>query len=382
MNAILSRSAFYFCVPLVVPALLLFFIFNVPENYYSGVIFLPALSVIIFFPSFFLADRSFKHDIFYSINLLRQTPEYLNLFARLYAFFILFFCFIDLIVNGVKLLEPGGYADLSATGTHVRHISNMVWTLVPVAYFCVSKPWLRKVLIFCAVVFPILFVDRNRLIQTFYCLVFLSISMKQGKSFSSSKLIFSLVCVLAGFAFLGFIRSGEDAFVVSSSGYYLEENSYPLAGWFEILPVGLQQILLYIVSPLFNFATIFESEYRDSSLLVAQIFPFLLNGSSEANIPVLVPRFNVGTEFFPFLLAGGAWLVVISVVLAAIILFLAKNLFQKNTNIFTLLIFLRVSYCSLMLGFAPQLFTYTNFVFVFLCLFIWYMSNFCYTKLK
>jgi hypothetical protein len=40
--------------------------------------------------------------------------------------------------------------------------------------------------------------------------------------------------------------------------------------------------------------------------------------------------------------------------------------FLNNSNIFNFLIFLRLSYCAMMMGFAPQFYTWTTFGFVVL----------------
>ena len=88
----------------------------------------------------------------------------------------------------------------------------------------------------------------------------------------------------------------------------------------------------------------------------------------------MVERFNVGTEFYPWLLYGGMSLAVCSLFFLVVSFFLVSKLFEKRSNIFTLLIFLKVSYTLLFMGFAPQFYILLNFVFIFLMFALWRVS--------
>lgn len=376
MIAILRSTSFYFCFPLFFTTSLLFIVFNLPPHYYAGALFLPIVTFLIFIPSFFITSHFPKKDIFYSINKLKLSSSSFKYVANAYALFLLFFCVVDLSVNGLKILHPESYADFSSVGMHVRHISNMVWTLVPIAYFCVSRAWVRKTLVASAVIFPILFMDRNRLIQVFYCLTILFILSREGKPIIWIKVLMSILCVLIVFVFLGFAKSSDSAFVINNLGSDVSGNVYPLSHWFELLPSAMQQICLYITTPLFNFSTIFEIGYRDTTSFYSQLFPFLLNNDAAVKeAPIWIQRFNIGTEFYPFLLAGGLWFVLLMLIVAIVMLQVSKMAFQRYPNIFTLLIFLRISYCALMIGFGPQMFIYTNIGFIVVCFGLWILST-------
>ncbi|MCT9627656.1 hypothetical protein HWD94_21430, partial [Pseudarthrobacter equi] len=64
---------------------------------------------------------------------------------------------------------------------------------------------------------------------------------------------------------------------------------------------------LYIGAGPYNFGAMLAKDYVNASFLVNQLVP--LSGSiatAGTGIPLDAPNINVGTEFFPFLLAGGA----------------------------------------------------------------------------
>ena len=111
--------------------------------------------------------------------------------------------------------------------------------------------------------------------------------------------------------------------------------------------------------------------YANTSFLINQIVP--MNGSvatAGTDIPLDAPTINVGTEFFPFLLAlGPVGAVAAMCVLYGMLLWSVQRL-RPTVPLFSLLIFLRVSYVCVMSPFAPQAFIWTNAGFIGLCLFM------------
>lgn len=109
--------------------------------------------------------------------------------------------------------------------------------------------------------------------------------------------------------------------------------------------------------------------YSNASFLINQIIP--LNGSvatAGTDIPLDASNINVGTEFFPFLLAWGPVGAVAAVFLLYALLLWSVRRLRPTVPLFSLLIFLRVSYVCVMSPFAPQAFTWTNVGFIGLCL--------------
>lgn len=293
----------------------------------------------------------------------------------LFCLVLLVFCVADLKVNGLKILAPESYADLSSTGTHVRHVSNMSWVFVVLAFFIrtrfFSMFWLS-----CGFLFPVLFVDRNRLLQALFCYGFLK--LYRSTPVERRRIMMMLGCIVvtivALFLAVGVYRSG-DAFVVESSGATIIEGYFPLRPYFSSLPPTLQQLLLYIGSPIFNFVGLLFSGTREPSVLIAQTLPFLKSTADTFELGFAVPRFNVGTEFLPFVLFGGYEAVIVGYVLQVIGCAAALLLYARTGSIFFLLLLLRFLYCAVMMGFAPQFFTYTNYGFVVICIALFLVSN-------
>ena len=291
---------------------------------------------------------------------------------------------VDVYVNGFKLLDPLSYAELNGNGRYIRHISSLCWTLVPIAYIFHHQAKLKPWLIIYSVVFSIIIIDRNRLLAAFYTLALCSALTPDSAKISPSaiatkarnRLLLISMVVIAAFSGLGALRSGLDAFMVESSGATLREGMLPLRDIFYFIPPLLQQIILYIAMPMVNFATVFSEGFLNSEFLLSQLSPFgrdMFDAYPYA--PILVARFNVGTEFFPWLTYGGFLLVVPSFAFMVICFVLAERLFKKLPNIFTLLIFLRLSYLMLFMGFAPQFYILLNIGFIVLMLILWAISS-------
>jgi hypothetical protein len=183
------------------------------------------------------------------------------------------------------------------------------------------------------------------------------------------------VLFISIFAIVGHFRSGS-GFMVPSSGSALKEGAFPLALSFYYLPDLLQQVVLYLTTPIFNFATIVSHDFINPDFLLSQLSPF---GREQFDVypyaPVLVPRFNVGTEFYPFLLYGGLTLFGCAFYIFLLAFALAVILFRKYPNIFTFLIFIKLSYGVLFMGFGPQFYILLNVMFILLMFVLWFLSK-------
>jgi hypothetical protein len=140
---------------------------------------------------------------------------------------------------------------------------------------------------------------------------------------------------------------------------------------YRAAPLGLKWLLLYGSAGPYNFSAMLAKHYSNASFLINQVVP--MNGSvatAGTDIPLDAPTINVGTEFFPFLLAlGPLGAVAAAFVLYGLLLWSVRRL-RPTVPLFSFLIFLRVSYVCVMSPFAPQAFTWTNAGFIGLCLFM------------
>lgn len=282
---------------------------------------------------------------------------------------------LDVLTNGFKILDPASYAELSSIGRYVRHVSSLCWTLIPIAFVYYSNN--RKVrlsIVMYALIFPILIVDRNRLFLSFYSLALcIAASNPQFRLKHAVSLVVALLLV---FGIVGLFRSGSEAFMVESSGDFIKEGMYPLRSYYYYLPQQIQQIVLYITTPLFNFATVLSTDFRSDTFLLSQISPFNRESFElYPYSPILIPRFNVGTEFFPWLLYGGFLWVIFPVFIMILTFFWSVSLHKKYRNMYTFLIFIKISHTVLFSAFAPQFFILLNFAFIVMMIGLWSLSS-------
>jgi hypothetical protein len=235
------------------------------------------------------------------------------------------------------------------------------WILPPAGLLCFRSRQAQTLLIAIGLIFPILVIDRNRLFAALFSLA-LTFALQRPKSpLLSWKIIVPfLLGGLAVFSLLGAIRSGT-----------LANLNLPFSKLFRVSPEGAKWLLLYVSAGMYNFSSIMAKEYYDVSFLTAQLVP---SSGSVATlgtaIPLDAPTINVGTEFFPFLMAFGWCGAMVSVIALYCMLLWSVVLLRDGITIWRLLIFLRISYVSVMSMFAPQAFTWTNFGFVAVCLMI------------
>ncbi|MBB3815242.1 hypothetical protein FHY13_003627 [Xanthomonas arboricola] len=270
------------------------------------------------------------------------------------------FCIVDVALFPVPLFsDPSSYATLSPLRAHVRHISNMCWILPPIALLCVRHRGLRAAMVVLGFVFPIVVIDRNRIFAGLFSFVLVMLLRRDPSRRLPWKTIGLLVLAGGGvFSILGALRSGSLATV-----------ALPFSAVYRAMPQGVQWLLLYISAGPYNFGAILAKGYVNASFLVNQLVPF--SGSianAGTGIPLDAPNINVGTEFFPFLMAWGAPGALLALLALYAGLLWSVRLLDSSLSIFHVLIFLRIAYACLMSPFAPQAFTWTNFGFIALCL--------------
>ncbi|OAX89342.1 hypothetical protein A7D16_00135 [Xanthomonas nasturtii] len=270
------------------------------------------------------------------------------------------FCIADVVLFPIPLFsDPSSYASLSPLRAHVRHISNMCWILPPIALLCVRHRGLRAAMVALGFVFPIVVIDRNRIFAGLFSFVLVMLLRREPARRLPWKTIGLLVLACGGvFSILGALRSGSLATV-----------ALPFSAFYRAMPQGVQWLLLYISAGPYNFGAMLAKGYVNASFLVNQLVPF--SGSiatADTSIPLDAPNINVGTEFFPFLMAWGAPGALLALLALYAGLVWSVRRLNGSLSIFHVLIFLRIAYACLMSPFAPQAFTWTNFGFIALCL--------------
>ncbi|MBY0292311.1 MAG: hypothetical protein K2W92_03385 [Alphaproteobacteria bacterium] len=329
-----------------------------------------------------------------------------NKYAMAFGFFILVFCMIDLYLRGpILFTNPTSYYTFSPLEKYVRYICIMCWTLIPISLFCTKNKIIRTIFISTAILFPILAVDRNRLFSSFYVIIvsfFIIYKEKIKQNFNYKKFFYTLcsLAVAVGlfmevFSFVGSKRSSSKIQNFISYDYrpillkkisqhsklsHVNADDIPILKvndfFIRNAPTALIWPMVYSSASIFNFSAIHNIDYRDPDHLNYQLFrAFRSDLPAKAQdltpLPLPLPNLNVGTEFFPFVLYAGTPLVIFSFFIICIIYFFYIRLLSKfPSSIFLLLGFFKLSYCCIMLGFAPQFFTFTNIVFLILMIFM------------
>ncbi|WP_131782179.1 hypothetical protein [Legionella gresilensis] len=372
LKSLINSSFFYFLLPAYLAVILLLTFFYIPQDFYFGIvayyliITLPILLLTLLFP-FKMALQD------YYASIIKQPR---------YKYIIFLTCIIitlcgplDIYINGFKLLHPETYAIFKGVGRYIRHITILCWIFIPVAFIFVSNRFIKVFLCSYALLFPILIIDRNRLFlggYTFFlCYILSYLCAKKNKLSTKLTFICIPIIICAVFSSLGFFRSGNMLIIPSSSQNLIPE-AYPLSDALSNLVPSLQQVILYVTSPIFNFSTVVASNFLNPEVLQSQFSPFSRETlNAYLYTPIFVPRFNVGTEFYPFLLYGGLPLVVPAYLFLLAGFMLSSFLLKRYPNIFTFLIFIKISYSALFMNFAPQYYILLNFLFCILMLVLW-----------
>jgi hypothetical protein len=353
VTSFLRSPSMFFAVPLLLSIVATLATFDLPSSYYNG---LGMLFLLVLLST--CIDRvqgarlPTREDIRSGID---KHPRELQVGLAL-GWLVLAACVVDLVAFPLPILNPSIYADFGGGRASVRHISNMCWILPVIGVLCVRRPWLRALFIVSALAFPVLVLDRNRLFASVYTVVAVMI-LSTTRRLPWKGIVFACILLLALFSELGKLRSGN-----------LEWIALPFSELYNSMSPGVKWVLLYVSAGVYNFSAIEAKSYQNDDFLVNQVVPGA--GSVETigtSIPFDEPVINVGTEYFPFLMAFGP----IGAVVAGLGLYLALvasvRLFQHHVSLFAFLIFLRLSYVCVMAGFAPQAYTWTNFGFVVLC---------------
>jgi hypothetical protein len=344
----------FFSLPLLGSCIIALLTFELPKGYGVGISILMVVAVLAIVFDSILGIRLPARRALQLVPFDRSPECY---WVKVLAWSVLVACILDLTLFPLPLLNPEIYANFDGGRSHVRHISNMCWVLPIVGLLCYPDKRIRVLFIAIGLAFPVLVLDRNRLFASVYGLAVTMVFFSK-RQIPWKTLIASLLGALLLFAKLGQFRSGR-----------LDWVALPFSDFYVAASAGFKWILLYIGAGIYNFSSIMAKGYIDSDFLINQLVPQA--GGVEtlgSTIPFDEPVINVGTEYFPFLMAWGS----VGAVGAALFLYLSLvasvYFFRKRPNIISFLIFLRISYCCVMAGFAPQAYTWTNLGFIALCL--------------
>ncbi|CAD7717864.1 hypothetical protein LMG31884_26910 [Xanthomonas hydrangeae] len=357
MNTLLRRPATYLALPMLLSCALTLLTYRLPGDYLDGIALLAVAAAATFVLDALLRTQLPAVERFRNYRYAGTRDAFV---VMTLAAVVTVFCIVDVTLFPIPLFsDPSSYATLSPLRSHVRHISNMCWILPPIALLCVRHRGLRAAMVTLGFVFPIVVIDRNRIFAGLFSFVLVMLLRRDPARRLPWKTIGLLVLAGGGvFSILGALRSGSLATV-----------ALPFSALYRAMPQGVQWLLLYISAGPYNFGAILAKGYVNPSFLVNQLVPF--SGSiatAGTSIPLDAPNINVGTEFFPFLMAWGAPGAVIALMALYAGLVWSVRLLGSSLSIFHVLIFLRLAYACLMSPFAPQAFTWTNFGFIALCL--------------
>lgn len=357
MKDLLRLPSTWLSLPLLIACGTTLLTFDLPDGYLEGIGLLAAaaLAVLAFdlvagprLPSFArIAARDYA-----------GTREAFVAFA--FCALVALFCLLDLALFPIPLFDkPSAYAQMEGGREHIRHVSAWCWVLPPVGLLCARRRWLRWGMVLAGIVFPILVIDRNRIFASLFAVALVWVMRREeGRRLPWTSVVALALAGMALFAALGILRSGP-----------LEGVTLPFGALYRASPPGVKWLLLYVSAGPYNFASMLAKHYENADFLLNQVVP--LRGSiatAGTGIPLDSPTINVGTEFFPFLMAlgpGGALAAILA--LYGLLVWSARRL-RASTSLFSLLIFLRMAYVAAMAPFAPQAFTFMSAGFLALCL--------------
>jgi len=357
MRQLLRHPSSFVSLPIFAACGLAVITYDLPPSYLDGLLLLTVTMAIVMLFDVFAGERL---PAFARFRERRYAGTRQAFVALAFAIAVALFCLLDLLLFPIALISnPSAYATMEHGHEHIRHISDMCWVLPPIALLCARSRLLRITLIGIALVFPILVVDRNRMFETLFSLALVLI-LRRDESKPFPWLLVSCVALLgaAVFSVLGALRSGS-----------IEHVALPFSALYLAAPQALKWLLLYVTAGPYNFAAVLSKEYDNASFLIHQVVP--LSGSvatAGTSIPLDASNINVGTEFFPFLMALGPAGAVAAMLALYALLAWSVRLLHPKVPLFALLIFLRLSYVCVMAPFAPQAFIWMNFGFIVLCL--------------
>jgi len=357
MKWLLRLPSTYLALPLLLACGLTLLAYDLPDGYLEGMLVLALTAMGVMLADAVMGTRLPGIAQFRARHYAGTRDAFV---ALIFAAAIVLFCLLDLTLFPVPLLDnPSSYATMENGREHIRHISDMCWTLPVIGLLCTRKRWLCNTLIVVGLVFPILVIDRNRIFASLFSFALVIVFRRNEKKPLPWKTIGVLALVGGSvFSILGALRSGS-----------LDTVTLPFSAMYRAAPQGVKWLLLYSSAGPYNFGAMVAKHYTNASFLIHQVVPF--SGSvatAGTDIPLDASNINVGTEFLPFLLAFGPMGAVVAIlVLYALLLWSVRRL-RPAASLFPLLIFLRVSYVCVMSPFAPQAFIWTNVAFIGLCL--------------
>lgn len=357
MKTLLRLPSFYISVPLLITCGLTLITYDLPPDYFEGIALLAGMAVVMFAFDWVSGVRLPPPATFRRRDYVGTRDGFV---ALALAALIALFCVLDVTLFPVPLFAtPSAYANMEGGRDHIRHVSDMCWVLPPIGLLCARNKWLRGALVVIGFVFPVLVIDRNRIFAALFSVALVVVFRRDASKPLPWKLVTALgVAGAVIFSVLGIVRSGT-----------LDYVTLPFSDLFKSSPQGVKWLLLYASAGPYNFASILAKHYSDTHFLINQLVPMAGSiATAGTGIPLDAENINVGTEFFPFLMAWGPLGAVAS--MAALYLLLAWSVrrMQPWAPLFGLLIFLRVSYTCVMAPFAPQAFTWTNAGFILMCL--------------
>ena len=357
MKRLLRLPSSYLGLPILLSCGLTLLSYDLPSGYGQGIALLAALAAATMLLDRLLGIRLPRFDAFRHFEPAGTRESFV---ALAFAALVALFCLIDAALFPLPLFgDPRSYATLDGLHAQVRHLSNMCWVLPPIGLLCARHRWLRHLLVGIGFVFPVLVIDRNRIFASLFSFGLLIVLRREAARPMPWKTVAALLLAGGGvFSALGMLRSGS-----------LDTVALPFSPMYRAAPQGIQWLLLYVSAGPYNFGAMLAKHYVNADFLVNQVVP--LSGSvatAGTDIPLDASNINVGTEFFPFLMAlGPAGAAAALFALYALLLWSVRRM-GRGVALFPLLIFLRVAYTCVMSPFAPQAFTWTNAGFIGLCL--------------
>lgn len=353
MKSPLALPSTYVALPMLLSCAVTWITYDLPRGYGDGVVLLALAALVVLAVDLASGDRLPPRAAFRERSYVGTREGFVGL---AFGMAVLCFCLLDVALFPAALLhDPGSYATMTGGHEHIRRIADMCWTLPVIGMLCTRVRALRHALVFAGLAFPVMVIDRNRIFASLFSMALVMLLRRDDRRPVPWKAVLLLGTIGCGaFAMLGMLRSGSVAQVL-----------LPFGPLYRHAPPGVQWLLLYVTAGPYNFASMLAKGYRDPSILLGQLVP----GSGVAMpLPLDASNVNVGTEFLPFLLAGGPVLALAGLGLLYALMRWSVRRLHGGLSLFGLLIFLRMAYVCAMSPFAPQAFIWMNFGFIGLCL--------------
>lgn len=364
-------------------SMLVFDLSQVPSSYFHMAGFLFTICVAIFAVDFYLFKK--KPAEVLPLRSYQLTP-FQRAFTKYFTFLVIVFCFLDMYFHGIVFYNyiPGLYQIFDEKQRRIRHISSLVWTFGTISFFIPQK-WIKFVLLVCSVVFPVLFVDRGRLQFALLSVVFIYIFFFRI-TWKKIALMLSIFLVAgAMFSLLGKDRSGAgDGQLMGAMGEGKNHNptkcampaQLPFSDFFKQSSIRMQWLMVYAGVPLYNLQMQIACDYRNDSIIKAQLIPFWARTHSTNLWALVSVGINVATEYLPFVLVAGYFGIFIAVLVMWSALMWVVSHLKKSYTIFDVIIFSKLSTSLVFSMFSSLFFVWSNLGFIALFILIkWSEKN-------